>query len=201
MEKNSIVVALESGHRRHTPGKQSPDGLFKEWEWNEDCKNVVLETLIHQGFNVVDVTPKGDDDSLAQRVKAVNTLCKQHGKANVLYISIHANAAGNGQWMNARRWSIWTSPGQTQSDALAEKIYEAAKAKWGEKALRSDLTDGDHDYEKAFYVLVNSMCPAVLVENFFYDNKDDLEYLLSPQSIYDCAEVIVSGLHQYLQSK
>lgn len=199
MDLDKIVVAVGKGHRKKTPGKQSPNHVLKEWEWNEDCGNVVIETLLHQGLKVVDVTPKGDNDSLAARVNAVNALCSQYGKKNVIYVSIHANAAGKGDWMTARRWSVWTTRGTTDADALAEKMYEAALAKWGPAAVRSQLTDGDHDYEENFYVLRNTRCPAVLVENFFYDNPEDYKYLISATSHYDCAEVICNGINKYLR--
>ena len=197
---NNIALVIEAGHRKNTPGKRSPNGVFKEWEWNEDCKNIIIETLVAHGWRVFDATPKGDDDSLAARVQAVNRVCSDFGRDNVIYISVHCNAAGSGEWMSARRWSVWTSRGVTKSDALADRLHEAALAKWGGSAVRSDLSDGDHDYESDFYVLKHSLCPACLVENFFYDNKDDLEYLLSPQSIYDCSEVIVNGLENYIET-
>ena len=199
--KNKVVLVIEAGHRKNTPGKCSPDRVFKEWEWNEDCKNIIIRTLAAHGWRVFDATPKGDDDSLASRVQTVNRICSEHGRDNVIYISVHCNASGSGEsWMKARRWSVWTSRGNTKSDDLAECLYEAAYAKWGINAVRSDLSDGDHDYESDFYVLKKSACTACLIENFFYDNKDDLEYLLSPQSIYDCAEVAVSGLEKYIET-
>lgn len=200
MNKNDIALVIEAGHRKRTAGKHSPDKIFKEWEWNEDVKNTVIETLVGKGYRVYDATPKGDVDSLSQRVKYVNDLCDKFGKNNVIYVSVHANAAGNGQWMNARRWSIWTSRGVTESDAIAEELYYAAIRKWDKGAVRSDISDGDHDYEADFYVLKHSKCPAVLIENFFYDNKEDLAYLLSATSHYDCAEVICNGIENYVKT-
>ena len=130
----------------------------------------------------------------------MNDLCNQFGSSNVIFVSVHANAAGNGQWMSARRWSVWTSKGKTKSDAIAETIYRHAIEKWGLSGVRSDMSDGDHDYESDFFVLKNTWCPAVLIENFFYDNKEDLAYLLSATSIYDCAEVICNGLIEYVEN-
>ena len=46
-------------------------------------------------------------------------------------------------------------------------------------------------------ILRDTICPAVLVENFFQDNREDVQYLLSPTSIYDCAEVIRDGVIKY----
>jgi N-acetylmuramoyl-L-alanine amidase len=44
-----------------------------------------------------------------------------------------------------------------------------------------------------------TVCPAVLVENFFMDNEKDCAYLLDSQSNKECAEVIVRGLDGYLK--
>ena len=52
-------------------------------------------------------------------------------------------------------------------------------------------------WPKILMILRETSCPAVLVENMFMDNREDLQYLLSPNSIYECAEVIVDGVKRY----
>ena len=42
--------------------------------------------------------------------------------------------------------------------------------------IRTDTSDGDRDMESNFYVLKHTSCPAVLTENFFQDNKSDVDY-------------------------
>ena len=55
-----------------------------------------------------------------QNVQGVNEVCGRYGTANVVLVSIHCNAAGNGaEWMNARGWSAYTSKGKTKADKLA----------------------------------------------------------------------------------
>jgi N-acetylmuramoyl-L-alanine amidase len=115
---------------------------------------------------------------LSLRCKTVNDLQKKY--KNCIYVSIHVNAAGNGtKWMNATGWSAYTTTGVTKSDKLAECLYKAAKDNLKGKKLRTDLTDKDSDLESNFYVLKNTNCPAVLTENFFQDNKEDVEFLTS----------------------
>ena len=83
------------------------------------------------------------------------------GKSNVIVTSIHVNAAGNGsKWMNATGWSCYTSKGQTQSDKLAECLYEAAIKNFPGKRIRTDKSDGDPDWEESFYILRKTLCPA-----------------------------------------
>jgi N-acetylmuramoyl-L-alanine amidase len=96
-------------------------------------------------------------------------------------LSVHVNAAGNGDWYNATGWSAWTTKGQNNSDKLADCLYEAAEEilKPLGKKLRYDMTDGDKDFESNFYVIKRVNCVACLTENFFMDNMNDVDWLLS----------------------
>lgn len=190
-----MKILIDSGHGKDTSGKCSPNGVFREWSWNKDTSEIIVETLMHLGYDAVLINPEENDISLSERVKRAN----KYGK-DALFVSVHVNAAGNGEWMNARKWSIWTTSGHTKSDVLAEYITKEAIKKWGENRVRKDTSDGDSDYEKNFTVLYKTVCPAVLVENFFMDNKDDYEYLCSPDSMYECADVIVKGIVEYIKS-
>ena len=192
-----MKILFDSGHGRETPGKRSPNGVFREWAWNKDVVEITIETLKSLGYDAVFINPEEDDVALSERVKRVN----KYGKDAIL-VSVHCNAAGNGRdWINARGWSIWTSVGKTESDKIATYIFNEAENKWGKKKVRKEMNDGDVDYESNFYILRKSICPAVLVENFFMDNKDDYDYLCSPESIYECSDVIVKGLVNYLKNK
>ena len=43
--------------------------------------------------------------------------------------------------------------------------------------------------------------PAVLIENFFQDNRDDVAFLKTKAGKVACAEVVVDGVKDYLKSK
>ena len=191
-----MTILIDSGPGKNTPGKRSPNGIFREWAWNKDVAEITVETFKHLGYETVLINPEEEDISLTERVKRIN----KYGKDSIL-VSIHVNAASNGEWTNARKWSVWTSVGQTKSDILATHIFNEAEKKWGTDKVRKDISDGDVDYEENFTVIYKSICPAVLVENFFMDNKDDYEYLCSPNSIYECSDVIVKGVQSYLKTK
>ena len=61
----------------------------------------VVADLVDRGYDAELLVPE-DDVSLEERVRRVNTACFLLGKANVILVSIHVNAAGNGsKWMNA----------------------------------------------------------------------------------------------------
>ena len=40
--------------------------------------------------------------------------------------------------------------------------------------------------------------PAVLIENFFQDNREDVKYLLSEEGKTDCVNIHVLGIKKYL---
>jgi N-acetylmuramoyl-L-alanine amidase len=128
----------------------------------------------------------------------VNDLCKVYG--DCVYVSIHVNAASSdGKWHTATGWEAYTTPGKTKADDLATCLYEAAKKNLNGKRLRTDYTDKDPDLESNFYVLKHTNCPAVLTENFFQDNKDDVDYLLSDEGFHAITRLHIEGILNYIQ--
>ena len=195
-----MKILLDPGHGIDTPGKRSPDGSFREYLWNRQVADLVLERLRAGGFDADLVVTETNDITLRTRAMRVNKVCDRLGTQNVLLVSIHANAAGSGKyWMNARGWSCYTSPGRTQSDALAECFYQAFSKAFPDRRMRRDYSDGDSDWEANFYILTKSRCPAVLLENFFYDNLEECAWLLQGRTKELIADAIVEGLKMYLK--
>lgn len=193
-----MIILIDNGHGLNTPGKCSPDGSYREWAWAREIAQMIVESLVEKGFDARRLVPENTDISLTERARRVNSLCDLYGKANVLLISIHSNAAGNGQWMAARGWCAFTSRGQTKADALAKCIYdEAAKNFVGHK-IRTDYTDGDPDLESGFYIIAKTKCPAVLTENFFHDNREDVAFITSQAGKLAVVKAHVDGIIAYL---
>lgn len=116
-----MKIFIDNGHGLMTAGKRSRDGLFREPFYNREIARRVVSDLLDRGYDAELLVPEDDDVSLAERVRRVNTACFLLGKQNVILVSIHVNAAGNGsKWLNATGWSIYTCKGQTASDKLAE---------------------------------------------------------------------------------
>ena len=198
------TIILGTAHLKSTPGKCSPDKKFYEYKYSREVCKTVKSILEEMGYTVfIDIEDddlKGINQSkeLSLRCKIVNELQKQY--KNCIYISIHVNAAGNGtNWMNATGWSAYTSVGVTSADKLANCLYDAAKKNLIGKKLRTDYTDKDPDIESNFYVLKHTNCPAVLTENFFQDNKDDVEYLLSDVGFFQLVKTHVEGIVKYVE--
>ena len=195
-----MKILIDPGHGIDTPGKRSPDGLFREYLWNRQVADLILEGLVSAGIDASLVVTETNDVSLRNRVNRVNTICNRLGASNVLLVSIHANAAGNGSaWMNARGWSCYTSKGKTKSDQVAECLYDAFEEEFQDRKIRKDMSDGDRDWEENFYVLQKSNCPAVLLENFFYDNREECAWMLQEETKRRIASAAVKGIIKYIK--
>lgn len=195
-----MKILIDPGHGIDTPGKRSPDGLFREYLWNRQVADLILEGLVSAGVDASLVVTETNDVTLRNRVNRVNTICNRLGASNVLLVSVHANAAGNGSaWMNARGWSCYTSKGKTQSDQVAECLYDAFEAEFQDRKIRKDMSDGDRDWEENFYVLQKSKCPAVLLENFFYDNREECAWMLQEETKRRIASAAVKGIIKYIK--
>lgn len=197
------TIILGTAHLKSTPGKCSPDKKFYEYKFSREVCKAIKAILEHMGYKVI-IDIDDDDLNVTQsqelclRCKVVNEMQKQY--KNCIYISIHVNAAGaDGKWHTATGWEAYTSIGVTAADKLADCLYEAAKKNLIGKKLRTDYSDKDPDKESNFYVLKHTNCPAVLTENFFQDNKEDVEYLNSDLGFHQIVRTHVEGILNYIK--
>lgn len=199
-----MKILIDNGHGIETPGKRSPDGKFREYAWTRENARMICDMLQAEGYDAELLVPEETDVPLAERCRRVNEWCKKLGKENVLLVSMHVNAAGNGtRWCTARGWSIYTTKGITEADNLAECIWTMASRifkRWGMVRAYSNAKLG-RDYEENFYILLHTYCPVVLIENFFQDNREDVDYLNSDSGKSCCAETVVEGIKLYLLYK
>lgn len=194
-----MLILIDPGHGIDTAGKRSPDGKFLEYLWNRQIADLLLDRFTIMGIDASLVVTETNDISLSTRVQRVNRVCSKVGASNVILLSIHSNAAGDGsKWMSAQGWSCYTSKGETKSDVIAECLYDAFETEFSDRKIRKDMSDGDRDWEGNFYVLKKSKCPAVLLENFFYDNRDECSWLLKDETKERIADAIVKGIVQYI---
>lgn len=194
-----IKVLVDNGHGVETPGKRSPDGRLREYKYAREIAASVVARLKELGYDAGLIVEEDRDVSLQDRCKRVNNWCELKGSKNVILVSVHVNAAGNGEWMNATGWSAYTSRGQTSADKFADCLYDAAKEALPGKKMRTDYSDGDPDIEAGFYILKHTRCAAVLTENFFQDNKQDVDFLLSNEGREAIVQLHVNGIVNYIK--
>ena len=192
------MILIDNGHGENTPGKRSPNGFLREYLWTREIAQEVERELRRRGYECERIVKCAMDTSLPERVRGVNGYCSEYGAKNVVLVSIHVNAAGDGsKWMNARGWSAYTSKGKTKSDDLATMLYEEAEKNFAGQKIRKDFQDGDADWEENFYILKHTKCPAVLTENFFMDNKEDVNYITSIEGREAIVKTHVEALIKY----
>lgn len=198
------TLLIDNGHGSNTPGKRSPlleDGRSRlfEWEFTRRVAQRIVELAPQYDIKPVILVPEDDDVALSARATRANNYIRNHPGEKCVLVSIHGNAAGNGSsWMSARGWEAWTTVGKTNSDKLAECLYNAARKFFpSDTKFRTDKSDGDQDKENNFTVIYKAACPAVLTENFFYDNQDDCRYMLSYEGIDAIARAHLAGTVYY----
>ena len=196
-----MKILIDNGHGENTPGKRSPDGLFREYKYVREIAEEIERELIARGYDAERIVKETVDDPLSERSRRINEICGRLGTANVILVSIHCNAAGNGEeWKTARGWAAYTSKGKTKADKLADFLYEAAENNFPGKTIRKDCQDGDPDWEENFHMLAKTKCPAVLTENFFMDNQKDVSYLLSLEGRTSIVRAHIEGIINYIKS-
>ena len=205
-----MIILVDNGHGYNTNGKASPildfeipnqfvyKNRFREALYNRVIAKELVTKLKDNDYDARLVVPEDIDVSLSERVRRINTICNREGASNVILISIHSNAAGNGtSFLNANGWEAYTTRGVTKSDKLAEYLYKRAEKNFPNRKIRTDCTDGDLDKEADFYIIKKSKCPAVLTENFFYDNKEDLKYMTSDLGHFEVVRTHIYGIIDY----
>lgn len=175
-----VEVLIDNGHGENTPGKCSPDKRLREYAYAREIARRVEKCLRCKGYEAQRIVEEETDVPLSERSKRVNDICKQVGTKNVLLVSIHNNAAGgDGKWHEARGFSAHVGlNASSKSKMLAQYL-------WNE-AIQQGLK-GNRSVPAAPYIAQNlaicrdTACPAVLTENLFQDNKEDVELLLSEE--------------------
>lgn len=197
MDKGKVIVLLDNGHGRETPGKRSPDGRLMEWEYTRRLARAIEARLLAQGIDARRIVEEEADVPLRERCRRVNDVCRSHPR--VLLVSLHCNAAGNGrQWASARGWGAYVSLNASEnSKLLAKKLIEAAEL-FGQKVRK--YSPDTPWWPQDLAMCRDTACPAVLTENLFQDNREDVEYLLSECGKQSIVKLHVDGVESYIKS-
>lgn len=198
------TIILDNGHGFNTAGKRSPLwaglGQLYEWEFTRKVVNALVPMLRSKGVDVRVLVPEENDISIDTRSRRANAIAKEVGRENCLLVSVHVNAAptinqGTG-------WEIHTYTGTSASDKYADIFWKHARTQLEPKGfrMRGDYTDGDKDWDSNLGILRKTVCPAVLTENLFMDNRRDCEFLMSDEGLkiivqlhFDAIMEIING--------
>lgn len=193
--KKEYLILLDNGHGSNTMGKCSPDKKLKEYSYTREIVQRIYEKLKELGYNPHILVPENNDIPLNTRVKRANQLSTN--KKTIL-ISIHCNAAGSdGKWHTAKGWSVYVSKNASSN---SKKLADCLKNSANEEGLKIRLQYPNKSYwEQSLAICRDTNCPAVLTENLFQDNKDDVEFLLSENGKKAITNLHVNGIINYLK--
>lgn len=195
-----FIHILDPGHgglkdgKYLTEGKRSkvwPDGSqYFEGVGNRIIAKYVEEELkqlhIDHDFTVTPEDPK--DVPLRDRAIKANAW---HKNRPTIVWSIHSNGFSS---ESANGYEVWTSPGQTKSDFIADILFREIAKEFTELSPRTDKSDGDLDKEAKFYILTETDCRAVLLESMFHTNEKECKILMSDEGKRRIAKCIVRAI-------
>jgi N-acetylmuramoyl-L-alanine amidase len=194
-KKSAYIWVLDAGHSgmdekgyRTAPAKMHkfPEFTIYEGVINREITYLVRDQLKAVNIDYAFVFDPIEDTTLQQRVNTADAIYAKDKRA--IYLSIHSNAGGGSGF------EIFTSPGQSKSDKIANIFIDRYQRNFPDHKFRSDKADGDADKEADFFVLRKTDCPAVLVENLFFDNKKEAEFLLSKEGQAQIAKAIYMSI-------
>ena len=177
-----MLVLLDNGHGKETPGKRSPKWsdmpqIF-EWEYNRRLTYVIRQKLLELGHECELLVPEINDISLANRVRRANKY------NNCILISVHLNAYDKSE--SANGWEIYTS-GSRKSKAICDSFMKYM-----------DFGNNRGIKTANFYIIQKTKCPAVLTENFFMTNYNDCKFLNSEEGFNKIVDLHVNAINDYI---
>lgn len=192
-----MKVLIDNGHGENTPGKRSPDGRLREWAYTRKIADRVITELRTKGIDAERIVKEMVDIPLSVRCRRANTIYRESG-GNAILVSIHCNAAGVGSdWLPAHGWSVFISDNaSTNSKKLAICLAEVAIQK---EVFVRQPTPEQLFWIQNLAICRDTNCPAILTENFFQDNKEDVEYLLSEEGKQCVTNILLEGITNYLK--
>lgn len=196
MNKEELCVILDAGHGNNTPGKRSPDGKLFEYKWAREMVDLIISKLTKLRIKTIKLVPEEADISLRERVRRVNNYYLQN--KNCILISVHCNAAGaDGKWHNANGWCVYVAQNASNnSKRLAQSLYSEAEL----SGLQGNRSVPNEKYWVASLAMCrDTKCPAILTENMFQDNEEDVKFLLSEKGKNIISDLHVKGILKYIQ--
>jgi N-acetylmuramoyl-L-alanine amidase len=190
---SKYIWIIDAGHggmidgKYVTPGKRSPKvppGVY-EGVVNRQISKYLYELLIDNDIDCVLLVPENEDVSLGERVRRANKIHKETHRCR--YVSIHCNAAGNGnEWNMANGIDTFYDKNSSGSRNMAKTIQDR---------LIEFTKRRDRGIKQAnFYVLRSTLMPAVLCECGFMTNYEEAVLLSTDEYQKLVAHSILEGI-------
>lgn len=185
----SKLVAISDGHELTTAGKRTPPivelggRVIKENEFNKAVAIILEQELRRCGFRTLNVSST-DNDTLEDRVKRAND-----AKADI-FVAIHYNAFdGKFDAYDPEGVSVHIYGKGGQAEKLANAVLD--------ELLKGTPQKNRGVVVSNFYVLRNTVMPAILTENGFMDNKREALLMIDNDFRQEVAEEHARGICKY----
>lgn len=195
-----MIILIDNGHGYDTKGKCSPDGRIREYAWARDVAKRLQAKLRQNSLDARLIVTEQNDISLRERCRRVNDICKTVGSKNCLLASIHINAAGgDGKWHTASGFSGWVAPNASDNSKRFARLLHIEAEKRGLKGNRA--VPPERYWVGNWAICRDTNCPAVLTENLFMDNLQEVNYLLSETGKNTIVEMHYQAIKNYISGK
>jgi hypothetical protein len=201
MDVNKIKVLIDNGHGDPplTGGKESPDRRLKEYYYCRDIAQRVSRELTLRGIDTLLLVPEKTDTPLNERVRKVNGWARKLGAQNVVLVSIHNNAAGtDGKWHSATGFSVFVSKNASDKSKKLAQIFTGNATAMG--LMGNRCVPPEKYWVQSLAMTRDTVCPAVLTENLFQDNREDVDFLLSEEGKKAITTLHVNSIIQYINT-
>lgn len=193
-----MKILIDNGHGINTAGKCSPDKRLREYAYTREIAQRLVSELRGAGYDAQRIVTETTDISLSERCRRVNSICKTHGANNCVLVSIHNNAAGSGGvWRDARGFSVHISSNASSNSKNLAVLFTETAIKMGLKGNRS--IPKTKYWVQSLAMTRDTNCPAVLTENMFQDNKQDVDFLLSEDGMSAIVKLHFDVLTKYVK--
>lgn len=195
-----MKVLIDNGHGDPplSGGKHSPDNRLKEYYYCREIAQRVSRELSLRGVDTMLLVPEKTDTPLKERVRKVNGWAKKLGSQNVVLVSIHNNAAGgDGKWHSATGFSVFVSKNASSKSKKLAQIFTDNATDMG--LMGNRFVPSEKYWVQPLAMTRDTVCPAVLTENLFQDNKEEVDFLLSEEGKKVITTLHVNSIIQYIQ--
>lgn len=195
-----MIVLIDNGHGDPSlsGGKCSPDNRLREYHYCREIAQRVSRELSLRGVEALLLVPEKTDTPLKERVRKVNAWCERRGAQNVVLVSIHNNAAGSdGKWHSASGFSVFVSKNASSKSKKLARIFTDNATDMGLMGNRCVPTE--KYWVKSLAMTRDTACPAVLTENLFQDNQEDVDFLLSEEGKRTIVALHVNSIIEYIR--
>lgn len=175
-----LKIAIPVGHSILASGAcSSAGGYVQEYKYCKELAPLVKYYLELAGHKVdVIICPERKFEKPIE--EKGYKLGKINGKGYDLVVELHLNAFnGNAKGTEVLYYS-------EKGKAFAQRVNDK---------LDDIFTDRNVKQRKDLYILKQTDCPAILVEAFFCDNKEDYEKANEPHEMKLIAKKIAEGVH------